>query len=618
MKIVILSAVAFLIVGVSTFAVMNRDLVNEFAQRTLDAQQPSEEVIAAPDFEQPFVMLAMNSPSRLVSDFQYIASKSRIDGLKNLTTFVTPYLDELDSTKPMGLLVYEGEKNLEFVACLPISDITGLKQMLDGYGSATECALGLVFKPASGGKYLIKHVGGYAFVTETRTRLDDLPSEPASLLQALVSKNTAAVEIDLKKIPKFLKDASSQSFKSGLYRQSYGENDLGSGLLSIIEKATDSLIHDSEKITYYLNVDQQTDSVSLETNLVSNQGSLISDAAAADIAMGPSMFGGFQNDINSAMRFHWRSASMGSYFTALKAEAAKSIEKARNQLGQAYDLDPEKNDVALSLEKMLDDTIATNRFDVAANLFFKDGKGNFLAAIHVNDTTPLRELYQSVINSEEKKITLNVDQHNDVVFHKIADSSLDYTIPEALIEMKRNAFIGISDQAVYLAMGRDSLEMLKQCIDDSANPPSDKAQASLEFNFRPLLNLNDGTIRAEIIDTILEALNDGDQLAIKYNSIESGFSSQVKLDMGVFAGALKMIQAVGAASEASFSNAASPPKNVPVTRPRTTIRTPLHNEQALREFEKGFQDGLRKSLKRQGKQATSGYENGVLINPYAN
>ena len=97
-------------------------------------------------------------------------------------------------------------------------------------------------------------------------------------------------------------------FKSGLYRQSYGENDLDSGLLSIIEKATDSLIHDSEKITYYLNVDQQTDSVSLETNLVSNQGSLISDAAAADIAMGPSMFGGFQNDINSAM--HKRFANL--------------------------------------------------------------------------------------------------------------------------------------------------------------------------------------------------------------------------------------------------------------------------------------------------------------------
>ena len=621
MKIVVLSFVTFLTVGVSTFAIMNRDWVSEFVQRTPDAKQPTEEVVATPDFEQPFVMLAMNSPSRLMSDFQYIASKSRIEDFKGLTDFVEPYLDVLDSTKPMGLMVYAGTKDLEFVACLPISDITGLKKLLDGYGSVTECALGLVFKPVFGGKYMIKQVGDYAFVTATRERLNDLPSEPAGLLQASVSKNTAALTIDMKKLPKLIKDAGSQGFQNGLHRHSYGAS--AAGVLSGIEKTVDDLIYDSEKISYYFNVDQQTNSVSLESSIVSNQGSLISDAAAANLSMGPSMFGGFQNDINSAMRFHWRSATMGSYFAALKADAVNSIGKAREQTGQDYKGDPEEEAIALELEKMLDDTIASNRLDVAANLFFKDGKENLLVAIHINDTTPLREFYESAIVNEKVKFIPNVDQHNDVVFHEmIGESSPDMVgIYQPLTaELSRKFTIGIGDQAVYLAMGRDSLETLKQCVSDSANSTNDKAQSSLEFNFQPLFGLNDGTIPADFVDTILEAFKDGDQLAIKCNSIEQGFSSQVKLDMGVVVASLKAVEMVGAVSDVHFSNAASPSKNVrvPHTRRPATNRTLLHDEQALREFEKGFQEGLEKSLKRQGYQATPVYGNSRIKNPYTN
>jgi len=622
MKIVVLSVFSFLIVGVATFAILSPELASKFVQQNPAVEQLSEELIDVADFEQPFVMLAMNSSSRLMSDFRYIASKSKIDDLQDLTAFAKPCLDVLDSTKPMGLMVYEEEEEFEFVACLPVSDMKGLEKLLSRYGKATECALGLVFKPAGGGKYLIKHIDGYAFVTETRKRLDDLPSDPAGLFNALVANNTVAVKVDMTKIPKLIKDAGSHGFKRGVRQKAYRENNLyPASVLSVMEKATDSLIYDSEKIVYYLNVDQQTDSISLETNIVANEGSLIADAAAANLEMEPSMFGGFQNDINSAMRFHWRSATMGSYFSALKADAVESIEKAGVQRGKAYESDPEKDAALLSLEKMLDDTIASNRLDVAANFFLKNGKGNLLVAIHINDTTPLKEAFESALNNEQKKIILNVDQHNDVVFHEMLDTnSLDYTgiIPEPLIELTRKSFIGIGDQAVYIAMGHDSLEILKQCIDDSANSPNDNAQSSLEINFRPLLDLNDGSISTEYVDTILETFNDGDELAIKSNSIERGFSSQVKLDMGVVVAGLKIIEMIGAAHRAYFSDDRSPSKNVRVTRPRTTNQTRFPSEQADREFRKGFQSGLEKSLKRQGNKVIPNYGKGVIINPYAN
>ena len=232
-----------------------------------------------------------------------------------------------------------------------------------------------------------------------------------------------------------------------------------------------------------------------------------------------------------------------------------------------------------------------------------------------------KEAFESALNNEQKKIILNVDQHNDVVFHEMLDTnSLDYTgiIPEPLIELTRKSFIGIGDQAVYIAMGHDSLEILKQCIDDSANSPNDNAQSLLEINFRPLLDLNDGSISTEYVDTILETFNDGDELAIKSNSIERGFSSQVKLDMGVVVAGLKIIEMIGAAHQAYFSDDHSPSKNVRVNRPRTTNQTHSRGEQADREFRKGFQSGLEKSLKRQGNKVIPNYGKGVIINPYAN
>jgi hypothetical protein len=106
--------------------------------------------------------------------------------------------------------------------------------------------------------------------------------------------------------------------------------------------------------------------------------------------------------------------------------------------------------------------------------------------------------------------------------------------------------IGTGPKAIYVALGDDSLPLMKQLIDSEATPvaPSGNTLMQLEVNLMPILQFAQSVENNDAIAAMIDALSradDAGELRIVSEAIENGQVSRFIIGDG-------MLQAIGAAA----------------------------------------------------------------------
>jgi hypothetical protein len=148
------------------------------------------------------------------------------------------YTNGIDKKRPIGMYVSPKAGGNDFVAVVfvPVSDLKTILETFKGQLGAPKDAGDGVQEVSGGGQPVyIKEKTGWAFVSNAKENLADLPADPAILLGNLPKEYTLAVKVNVSNIPEKLKKMGIDTIKEGFERQ-LQNNPRGGADAELVEK----------------------------------------------------------------------------------------------------------------------------------------------------------------------------------------------------------------------------------------------------------------------------------------------------------------------------------------------------------------------------------------------
>ena len=270
-------------------------LVGLFA--TVAALLPFASTVAA---DAPVVVVSVASVDKLIGDIAYLTEAAGAGDFGRLMTLmIAPFTAGLQKDKPIGLYASMEDGQPAAVLVLPVKDLRLLLAAVkDQVGEPKELDGGLLEiasdKPQP---VYVKEKGGWAFVSNSKSKLANIPSDPTRLLGGLNSQYTLAVQANVQAIPAELRAMTitqmQRGFEEGMQKQlDPRQKELAENLGRAWVKTLTSMIQELESVTLGWKIDPREHKTFLDVQLIAVEGSELAKAMASgeDLA---SSFAGF-------------------------------------------------------------------------------------------------------------------------------------------------------------------------------------------------------------------------------------------------------------------------------------------------------------------------------------
>lgn len=524
-------------------------------------------VVAA---DKPVAVVSFAGYDALISDLNYVGElagtpqlSQSLEGILALVTRAQGLVG-LDKSKPIGAAVSLPENGQPTVQVfVPVTDVDKLLDALQGLIPQVE-DLGDGFsrlRTPKGPPIIMKRADGWAFFSDSKDNLADLPKNPAKLLGTLPDDYDLAVQLNVQNVPAMYKQLAVGALKDGFekgMKQNDGEDDatyksrrqFGEHTMEQIT----SLIDEVDHITFGFAIDEEDGGAYFDTSMnVVPGGKLAKQFAEAKKNDKPSKFAGFA-DPDAVANVHFHTPVMAEdakmMLTAINAarpEAAKKIDES-NDLN-----DDQKKSVKGMVNDLFDVVEATinggqfnggfgmwgeGPFDMAAGGLFVDAKK--LEAI----VKKAVDMFGS--EADFPKVKLDAANHEGVSFHTLSvpiDDGDDDT--RRVFGEKVNLALGFGTAAAYIAVGENPIKLLKGLIDDSKKSDDDLPPAQIQVKLGPIVKLgaeaaNKNDPAAQLMSKLLSE-SDDDHVSIVSDFIENGSMVRFEIEEG-------LIQAIGKAA----------------------------------------------------------------------
>lgn len=481
----------------------------------------------------------------------------------------------LDTAKPWGAVAQTDGQKLRVFAFLPASDpkmALGLLGPLAGGGDLPE--------PDAEGVYEIEiqerdlvlvKKGDWVVLADNRPTLASVPADPVPLLGNLPESYAIAVRGSIKDIPASSRDDILGLIRSGVEMAQQAQPDQAPGEQAIARsmEEVDRLLNEMDSVLIGLAVDPESKAIRLDVEVTAMEGTSTAAEFAAAGETKSNLTGFYRPEAALTMlmartlRAQDTEEILG-WLDARESKAMKDLDEQELSDGERKLAKQMLGDLISVLRK----TAATGQIDVGLSVLADDESLSLVAGGFVADAATLEKLLKQAVHLAiaenpglETAIALDAEEHEGVGLHVVsvpADQLPTDDFPPMLVGDAFTAAVGFGEQHAYLAVGPQSIDKLKQAIDQSK---AAAGQTLPPFRFSLSLSaigkivaglgdLADGDVPPQVLDA-LEQAGPSDHLLMSSEAITNGSRFRLEIEPGV-------IKAIGTAATSMRPMGAGP------------------------------------------------------------
>jgi hypothetical protein len=533
----------------------------------------SSEPAAAP--LKPLVTVALSGYDEILSDLQSISPQIAmlVEGQINAATG-NQGLEGLDKTRPWGLLVRTDEQQFPVQLFVPVTDLAKLLKSLEPVIGTTEAKDGVYEIDAGGRTLYLKQVGDWAFASISSDGLANLPEKPLEALGGLQDEYDLGIRLTVKNIPVSLRQMGlalmQTAMQQGLQKQPDETEEQHAVRVKAVEqsmKQVSQAVNEIDELVLGLKIDNKAGNAYFDFVQTAVEGSELAKQIAGAGAEQETKFAGFVMD-DAAFTFSGAQLVPEASAAQLEPTLASARSEAMKHLEKEEDLGEEEKTLAKELTNGLFDvaekTVKGGKFDVGGSVNLGPEVLTLVFGARVLETQKvddmLKKLAEKVAKEDPKAadaIKLDAEKYEGVRLHRISVPTeelgkTDDVDLKKLVGDTVDVFIGIGEESVYVAAGRDALQTLKTAIDKSKEPKK-VAPMQLKLAVTPLVKFagsiaEDSQVQnvANILGQILEGTPGKDHIVVTSTVVPNGGKMRIELEQGILKvlGALPMLAAM--------------------------------------------------------------------------
>jgi hypothetical protein len=390
----------------------------------------------------------------------------------------------LDTKQPWGLAVLtDGKPPFVVLGFLPVTD---LKQLMD---VAKGTALGENLKvnddvyeiqTRNGPSIYVKQKGKWAVATDRTENLAKAPDDPLTLLGDLPQRYDLAARLLVQNTPKEYRDQAMAGLRAmaeiGM-PQMAGESDDDYKLrANATRQSVEALAAAADELDSLLvgwSLDPSAKTMHLDFEMTAQTGTKLAERVG-QIKPGNTRFAGLQMP-NAAINANWTRTLADVEVAETKdwlATARKTLLKELQKRGLGEADQKMSSQLLGDVFDVLQATVETKKTDVGLAVLLSPSEATLVAGGGVADggklETALKRLVDKIQQEDAKtakSIKLNAETYEGVRFH-----ILSLPAPERLAPMvgkTADVVLGIADDKLFVAAGRDAAKTLKKVLDES-------------------------------------------------------------------------------------------------------------------------------------------------------
>ena len=439
---------------------------NLFVQRQVVAQTGDE--------LSPAVVVSVASLEEQLADIEHLVGVAGFPQFAPMVGMgVSEYIAGIDKSAPIGVMLFF-EEEIEipnFLAFVPVSDIDRVLDTISEFVDIDDDDGGFVLTTDDDEEIFVKVEGDYAFVTQTQSLLESLPSDPVSYLGGNHEKYNLAAQVfgqrissELKeKLIELIQEEAENSFRHMDEAQASIQR---TNMAQSIEQM-EMFLNDTEEIVLGYGIDADEGLLFNEIRLLGAPGSDFANQSNGLVGGPTSPFTGFLDD----------GQALSAHFSAnvVESEAERAITHLSALKENLYEL---LEDEVPNPEAYVD--IAENLFDVfegaltdgvfAGGFLLDIGSDgcDFASGLRVPNSSKADEALRKIadlIQEEVAEISFQFDVRTEdgIRYHDV-----QIAIPEDEEELyqffggKYELLFGVADDAVYIAGGKNRVELLNK------------------------------------------------------------------------------------------------------------------------------------------------------------
>lgn len=418
----------------------------------------------------------------------------------------------IDKTKPWGLILQTDGTQFLPVVCLPVTNADDVLAAVAGIGAEVKDSDDGVKQLSlpDGNSFFMKSADGWAFLSRNQASLAHVPKNPQAAFSNLLKDYDFAAHAAVQNVPMMYRQMAILTMQSAMQQQLQRQPEESDEEFAARQKTVQAQmqqavqqIQELDSITLGVLVDAPQKQSTLEfTYKFVPDGALAKQFASYGEPR--TNFAGFRQ-ADAAATFNIVTKADPEAIKNDLAQFETMISGARTQFNKGVDenadelTDAQREAVKAAAAEWFDAlgaTLKSGQIDGAASLHVGADSLAFVAGALVKDAAKVENGLKKL--DEEFKglpgfegIQWNAGSHEGVNFH-----TMSVPVPPSdgelvkLLGEKAEVTFGLGPQALYVAVGKDNLNVLKQAIDTSkAQPDKLVSPFELTLSFAPLMEV---------------------------------------------------------------------------------------------------------------------------------
>ncbi|MFG0290310.1 MAG: hypothetical protein ACF8CQ_19180 [Rhodopirellula sp. JB044] len=519
------------------------------AQEAL-APAPSGSTDAAATTE-PVVIVTLGSVNQLTQDFNYLSGalgQPQFGGM--FAMMAGTFTQGVDTSQPVGVLVPLVDGTPEPIALVPTADVkTVLKRLEAQTGPADELDDGTLVVAVGANTIFIRQVGNWAVLARNRSVLDQAPADPSAVISQMGSDYDLAVRLDMQQIPPPILDALiaqlRQGFDQAMARQEGEDAEAAREYAQNSMAQLEQVISQTDDLMIGIDIDATGRRIVIDGSFTAIPGTKLAQIYAGQKPI-PSAYATVVRD-DAAAYIHAAASVSQETVKQARGSIKGAVEMAGKALGQSDELsESEVGEVTEVINRIADlilESYEEGKLDAGALLLTDAGSMKFAFGSFVSDGAEAASIVKDIANKlqghqDAPRFEFDRDTYRGVTMHLIeADVPADEDEVRKVFGETVRVHIGTGEKSVYVALGDQSVDLMKEMIDGAATPvAAGDDLARIELNLMPILQYAQSVESNDAIASMIDALSRADDagtLRIVSKAIDNGQRSRIVLGDGL-------------------------------------------------------------------------------------
>lgn len=495
--------------------------------------------------EKPAVIVSIAKIDETLGDIQYVTTAAGVPQIAGIIQlFGGQYLNLFDKTTPAGITAVVNNGPPEVLAFLPVKDFAALRKTVgDLTGPPTDQGNGVWLlggpQPA-----FMKQSGDYVFIAQDPAGLNNLPKDPAALLEGLDKRYNIGVRVHIQRIPAELRDQFVTTMQQGMAQANqFIEDEAQAAFQKSMQesgaKNIELMATEGDIFEMGIAIDQDAKEIKLEYSVTALQGSELAEELSyiqdAETRFGSVLDPDAAVAMNITSKLGQTQMTMGKDLLKVFRESIGKELAEDGNFPNEQARDAAKKVVGNLLD-VAEATLAGGKVDTVG-IVTLDGKNlQFSAATHIAEGNKLNQTIRDIVElareePEFPEAKLDAAKVGDVSIHL-----LQVPVPEdeedarAVFGDQVEIAVGVGPDAAYLSIGPGAVDNVKK-IAAGGNTKSVRPMAmrvsvgqlikfGAHFNNDPelqqLLPAIEQAGKRDHVEVVVEAIPNGARYKLKF------------------------------------------------------------------------------------------------------